>query len=60
MCPLCTISAALSAAAAASTATAIATLGIDLTRLCLERLAALKAWFLRNTIKSVRGVQDEQ
>jgi len=48
MCPLCTISAALSAAAAASTATAIATLGIDLTRLCLERLAALKAWFLRN------------
>jgi hypothetical protein len=48
MCPLCTTSAALTAAAATSTATAFATLGIDLTRLFIERWQSLKAWFLRN------------
>jgi hypothetical protein len=46
MCLLCTTSAALTAAAAASTATAIATLGIDLTRLCLARWQSLKERFL--------------
>jgi hypothetical protein len=48
MCPLCTTSAVLTAAAATSTATAFATLGIDLTRLCLAGWQSLKAWFLRN------------
>jgi hypothetical protein len=48
MCPLCTTSAALTAAAATSTATAFATLGVDLTRLFIERWQSLKAWFLRN------------
>jgi hypothetical protein len=46
MCPLCTTSAALTAAAT-STATAFATLGIDLTRLFIERWQSLK-WFLGN------------
>jgi hypothetical protein len=48
MCPLCTTSAALTAAAAASTATAFATLGVELTRLFIERFQSLKAWFFRN------------
>jgi hypothetical protein len=48
MCPLCTTSAALTVAAATSTATAFASLGIDLARLCLTPWQSLKAWFLRN------------
>jgi hypothetical protein len=48
MCPLCTTSAALTAAAATSTATAFATLSIDLTQLFIERWRSLKAWFLGN------------
>jgi hypothetical protein len=48
MCPLCTTSAALTAAAATSTATAFATLGIDLARSCLAHWRTVKAWFLRN------------
>ena len=59
MYPLCTTSAALTAAAATSTATAFATLGIDLTRLLLARLQSLKAWFLQN-LRSLRGVSDER
>jgi hypothetical protein len=47
MCPLCTTSAALTAAAATSTATAFATLGVDLTRLFLAPWQSLKAWVLR-------------
>jgi hypothetical protein len=46
MCPLCTTSALLTAAA--TTATAFATLDIDLTRLFIERWQSLKVWFLGN------------
>jgi hypothetical protein len=48
MCPLCTTSAALTAAAAASTATAFATLGVELTRSLLGHWQSLKEWVLRN------------
>jgi hypothetical protein len=48
MCPVCTTSTALTAAAATSTATAFATLGVDLARLFLTRWQSLKAWFPRN------------
>jgi hypothetical protein len=47
MCPLCATSAALTAAAATTTATAIGTLGFDLSRLFVARWEALKQWFLR-------------
>jgi hypothetical protein len=52
MCPLCATSlcatsAALTAAAATTTATAIGTLGFDLSRLFMERWEALKKWFLQ-------------
>ena len=47
MCPLCATSAALTVAAATTTATAIGTLGFDLSRLFIARWEALKAWFLR-------------
>jgi hypothetical protein len=47
MCPLCATSAALTAAAATSTATAIGTLGFDLSRLFVERWEAIKERFLR-------------
>ena len=46
MCPLCATSAALTAAAATTTATAVGTLGIDLSRLLREFLASGK-WRLR-------------
>jgi hypothetical protein len=48
MCPLCATSAALTAAAATTTATAIGTLGFDLSRLFIARREALKNWLLRN------------
>jgi hypothetical protein len=48
MCPLCTTSAVLTAAAATSAATAFATLGVDLSRLLFDRWQSLKAWFLRS------------
>ena len=48
MCPLCTTSAALTAAAATTTATAVATLGIDVIRLFMARWHSLKEWLLRN------------
>ena len=47
MCPLCATSAALTAAAATTTATAVGTLGFDATRLFMARWDALKEWFLR-------------
>jgi hypothetical protein len=47
MCPLCATSAVLTAAAATSTATAIGTLGFDLSRLFVERWEAIKERFLR-------------
>jgi hypothetical protein len=47
MCPLCATSAVLTAAAATTTATAVGTLGFDLSRLFMARLEALKQWFLR-------------
>jgi hypothetical protein len=55
MCPLCATSAALTAAAATTTATAVATLGVDLTRLFVERWHSLKEWLLRS-LRSIRGV----
>jgi hypothetical protein len=47
MCPLCATSAALTAAAATTTATAIGTLGFDATRLFIERWRSLKEWLVR-------------
>jgi hypothetical protein len=47
MCPLCVTSAALTAAAATTTATAIGTLGFDLSRLFIARWEALKQCYLR-------------
>jgi hypothetical protein len=47
MCPLCATSAALTAAAATTTATAIGTLSFDLSRLLIARWETLKAWILR-------------
>jgi len=44
MCPLCATSAALTAAAATTTATAIGTLGFDATRLFITRWVALMEW----------------
>ena len=47
MCPLCTTSAALTAAAATTTATAIGTMSFDLGRLFIARWETLKEWILR-------------
>jgi hypothetical protein len=47
MCPLCATSAALTAAAATTTATAIGTLGFDLSRLFVAHWKALKQWYLQ-------------
>jgi hypothetical protein len=47
MCPLCATSAVLTAAAATTTATAIGTLGFDLSRVFVARFEALKEWYLR-------------
>jgi hypothetical protein len=55
MCLLCATSAALTAAAATTTATAIGTLGFDATRLLIARLDALKGWFQRHV--SRRGLR---
>jgi hypothetical protein len=47
MCPSCATSAALTAAAATTTATAIGTMSFDLGRLFIARWATLKEWILR-------------
>jgi hypothetical protein len=47
MCPLCATSAVLTAAAATSTATAIGTLGFDLSQLFVARWEAIKEWILK-------------
>jgi hypothetical protein len=47
MCPLCATSAVLTAAAATTTATAIGTLGFDLSRLFIARWQTLKEWLRR-------------
>jgi hypothetical protein len=47
MCPLCATSAALTAAAATTTATAIGTLGFDLSRLFMACWEAVKKRFLQ-------------
>jgi hypothetical protein len=63
MCPLCATSAALTAAAATTTATAIGTLGFDATRLFIARWVALLEWFRRHLESGERnstGVQDER
>jgi len=57
MCPLCPTSAALTAAAATTTATAVATLGVDLTRLFVAGWHSLKEWLLSNLRSNrARGV----
>jgi hypothetical protein len=48
MCPLCATSTALTAAAATTTAIAVGTLGVDLTRSFVARWHSLKEWLLRN------------
>ena len=57
MCPLCATSAALTAAAATTTATAVGTLGLDATRLLIARWEALKAWFLRYLASGKRSLR---
>ncbi len=57
MCPLCATSAALTAAAATTTATAVGTLGFDATRLVMARWEALKEWFLRHLASSKRSLR---
>lgn len=57
MCPLCATSAALTAAAATTTATAIGTLGLDLSRLFGARWQVLKDWFLRYLQSSKRSLK---
>jgi hypothetical protein len=57
MCTLCATSAALTAAAATTTATAIGTLGFDATRLLLARWEALKEWLLRYLAPSRRSLR---
>jgi len=62
MCPLCATSlyatsAALTAAAATTTATAIGTLGFDLSRLLIARWEALKAWCLRHLVSGKRSLR---
>ena len=48
MCLLCATSTALTAAAATTTAIAVGTLGVDLTRSFVTRWHSLKEWLLRN------------
>lgn len=55
MCPLCATSAALTAAAAATTAIAIGTLGFDATRLLIARWQTLKYWFFRYLASGMRS-----
>jgi hypothetical protein len=57
MCPLCATSAALTAAAATTTATAIGTLGLDVTRLFIGRWEALKEWLLRYLASGKRSLR---
>jgi hypothetical protein len=57
MCPLCATSAALTAAAATTTATAIGTLGLDATRLFIGRWEALKEWLLRYLASGKRSLR---
>jgi hypothetical protein len=57
MCPLCATSAALTAAAATTTATAIGTLGFDATRLFIARWEAVKEWFLRYLTSGRRSLR---
>jgi hypothetical protein len=57
MCPLCATSAALTAAAATTTATAIGTLGLDVTRLFIGRWEALKEWLLRYLASGKRSLK---
>ena len=47
MCPSCAMSAALTAAAATTTATAIGTLGFDLSRVFAARWQTFKEQYLR-------------
>jgi hypothetical protein len=47
MCPLCATSAALTAAAATTTAIAIGTLGFDATQMLIARWHSLKEWLVR-------------
>jgi hypothetical protein len=54
MCPLCATSAALTAAAATTTAIAIGTLGFDLSRQFLARCRALRERLLRS-MQSAKG-----
>ncbi len=54
MCPECATSAALTAAAATTTATAIGTLGVDAARLFIARWESLKEWFFRNLAAGMR------
>ena len=57
MCPLCATSAALTAAAATPTATAIGTLGLDAARLFIGRWEALKEWLLRYLASGKRSLK---
>jgi hypothetical protein len=57
MCPLCATSAALTAAAATTTATAVGTLGFDAARLFMARWDALKEWFLRYLASGKRSLR---
>ena len=57
MCPLCATSAALTVAAATTTATAIGTLGFDLSRLFIARWQALKEWFFQYLVSGRRSLK---
>jgi hypothetical protein len=57
MCPLCATSAALTAAAATTTATAIGTLGFDLSRLFIARWQALKESFFQYLVSGRRSLK---
>jgi hypothetical protein len=57
MCPVCATSAALTAAAATTTATAIGTLGFDLSRLFIARWEALKGWFFQYLVAARRSLR---
>jgi hypothetical protein len=57
MCPLCATSTALTAAAATTTATAIGTLGFDLSRVFLVRWRALKERLLRGLESAKRSLR---
>jgi hypothetical protein len=57
MCPVCATSAALTAAAATTTATAIGTLGVDASRLFIAHWEALKEWLLRYVASGKRRLR---